>query len=173
MNDFKETSQFEVMTINEVKIAIDREIVSEVIIGAMNRRQYEHVEARVGGWLFDTDEIQPDQTILEIGAGLGFVGSSLSKSGKVKEIISYEANPKLLPLIRETHRLNGVNSEVRNILLGEDDEGTGSLFVPEHFWAAVTGDTGKGTEYLVPKASFKNALQELEPTFLLIDIDRG
>ncbi len=171
MVDSNDTSQFEVMEIDGVTVAFDREIVSEKIIAAMKRRQYEHVEARIGGWLFDTDEVEPGQRILEIGAGLGYVGSSLSKSGKVEKLVSYEANPKLVPLIRETHRLNGANSEVRNFLLGSESTGEGSIFVPDDFWAASTET--KGTEHRIPRASLKDAIAEIKPTFMLIDIEGG
>lgn len=173
MTEENNTSESEVVTMNEIKVAIDGEVVSDQITAAMNRRQYEYVEAHVGGWLYDTDEISPGQRILEIGAGLGFVGSSLNKSGKVEKIFSYEANPKLLPLIREAHQLNDVESEVRHFLLGEEDAGFGSIFVPEHFWAANTRTAGKSIEYKVPNASFKKALVEIQPSFLLIDIEDG
>ncbi len=166
-------AQFEVTTINDVKLAIDRQIVSAPILAAMDRRQYEHVEARVGGWLFDTDEIAAGQIILEIGAGLGFVGSSLNKSGKVEKIYSYEANPKIIPLLTETHRLNNVNSEIHNLILGQESSGTGSLFVPDHFWSATTHSIPKSTEYKIKKASLKNVILDIEPSFMLIDIEGG
>lgn len=173
MSDPSATHKLEEIAIDEVKVAIDREIVSKTIIDAMKRRQYEHVEARIGGWLFDTPEIPSGQRILEVGAGLGFVGSSLFKSGKVEKIVSYEANPRLIPLIQETHRLNGVNSEVRNFLLGADSEGTGSIFVPNDFWAASGTASSQAVEHFVPKASLQATIDEVQPTFMLIDIEGG
>ena len=162
----------EVETIEDISVAIDTKIVSDVIRAAMRRKQYEHVEARVGRALFETDEIQQGQRILEIGAGLGYVGSVLSSTGKVEQILSYEANPNLIPLIEETHRLNGVKSEVRNALLGDQNEGYGTLVVPEHFWAAST--TGaKGQEHQVKYASLSETIAEFAPSFLLIDIEGG
>ncbi len=173
MSDPNAALNLEAIDIEDVKVVIDREIVSETIIAAMKRRQFEHVEARIGGWLFDTPEIPSGQRILEVGAGLGYVGSSLFKTGKVEKIVSYEANPKLLPLIRETHRLNGVNSEVRNFLLGAEGEGTGSIFVPDDFWSASGAASSRATEYAVPKASLQEAIHEVQPTFMLIDIEGG
>ena len=173
MSDPNATRKLEEIAIDDIKVAIDREIVSQTIIDAMKRRQYEHVEARIGGWLFDTPEIPSGQRILEVGAGLGFVGSSLFQSGKVEKIVSYEANPTLVPLIRETHRLNGVNSEVRNFLLGADSEGSGSIFVPTDFWAASGKASSQAVEHSVPRASLQAAVDEIQPTFMLIDIEGG
>lgn len=165
--------KYEIITIDKVQVAIDRSIVSSTIIAAMNKRQYEHVEARLGGQLFDTEEIGQGQVVLEVGAGLGYVGSALFLSGKIQSIISYEANPNLIPLLRETHRLNGVTSDVRNFILGEKSSGMGSIYVPEHFWAAQTERAVKGEVHNVRNCSLQTVINEEKPSFMLIDIEGG
>lgn len=138
--------------IDEIVIAIDRDIVSETIINAMKKKQYEHVEARIGRALLSAETTSSGLRILEIGAGLGYVGSALFQSGKVEKIISYEANPKLIGLIRQTHARNGVNSVVFNVILTNTDEGSSRISMPADFWAASTvGATKDERAYVVKK----------------------
>ena len=155
-------------------VAIDRTLVSAPILGAMAKKQYEHVEARIGTALLQEPQVTGGQVLLEIGAGLGFVGSCLFKTGKIARIEAYEANPNLIPLIRETHRLNGVVSRVCNAIVdGEASGDTTDFFVPADFWAASTRPRSSAERISCPHRSLDEVIRELNPTLLMVDIEGG
>jgi FkbM family methyltransferase len=163
----------ETVDIDGTLIAIDRTLVSEVILGAMRKKQYEHVEARIGSALMNEPSFPGGQILLEVGAGLGYVGSCLFRTGKVERLVCYEGNPSLIPLIKETHRLNGVRSEARNAILGERSDGTTDIYVPKDFWAASTAENPRADKVTVPCASFQQVIADEKPTFLMVDIEGG
>jgi FkbM family methyltransferase len=163
----------ETIDIDGTLIAIDRSLVSEVILGAMRKKQYEHVEARIGSALMNEASFPSGQVVLEVGAGLGYVGSCLFRTGKVDRVVAYEGNPSLVPLIKETHRLNGVQSDVRNAILGQRSEGSTDIFIPKDFWAASTAENPRAERVSVLCASFQQAIANEKPTFLLVDIEGG
>jgi FkbM family methyltransferase len=163
----------EYIDIGGTSVAIDRSIVSEAILGAMAKRQYEHVEARIGAAMLEEDHFPGDQVLLEIGAGLGFVGSRLFKTGKINKIFSYEANAGLIPLIQETHSVNRVVSEVRHAVLGPEGGGDTEFFVPHDFWAASTKPREFSEKLICPRVSLNDAISDTSPTILMVDIEGG
>ena len=59
--------------------------------------------------------IEPKDTVLELGAGLGVVSAAVRKHTAASRIVAFEPNPDLLHLIARTHALNGVaDVEVRH-----------------------------------------------------------
>jgi protein-L-isoaspartate O-methyltransferase len=52
--------------------------------------------------------LQPGDRVLELGAGVGLLWTVAGLVPGVDSVTTVEANPGLIPLIHETHRLNGV-----------------------------------------------------------------
>nr|MDJ0822145.1 FkbM family methyltransferase [Paracoccaceae bacterium] len=62
--------------------------------------------------------VRPGDTVLELGGGIGYMSTLLSVKKKVERVVTYEANPSLIPYIHSVHEANEVeNVEVRNALL--------------------------------------------------------
>ena len=57
--------------------------------------------------------IKAGDRILEIGAGIGVVGATAAKIVGSDQILSYEANHRLLETIEKNYRLNGLSANVR------------------------------------------------------------
>lgn len=86
---------------------------------AIRTRQYEVPEAKRIGKI-----LRPADVVLEIGAGIGFVTALILKNPAVERVISFEANPLLVPMIQRTLADNGVGSqrfELHNAILGAED----------------------------------------------------
>ena len=95
----------------------------------------------------------------------------------VSEILSVEANPALIGLIREVHALNGVgNAEVRNLLLfpdGAEMPATATFHAAEFL---VSSSVKKPTHVAstpveVPCARLSDIIAEFQPTGIVCDIE--
>ena len=69
--------------------------------------RYEWGEARFGARV-----IAHGDTVLELGAGIGFVSSYIRQHSAAARIVCVEANPQLIPYIEEVHRINDIQNTV-------------------------------------------------------------
>ena len=150
-----------------VKINSHR-IHSQWIVDSLIKGYYESDEARSLN-----DLIQPDDRILELGSGLGYVACLAAKKAHRGQVLSFEANPKMVELAKETVQLNSIdNVEIRNGILALD-EGTRKFYVSEHFWESSLEPNSNWNEISVPAESIKATLESFCPNVLLVDIEGG
>ena len=143
-------------------------------IERINAAEYEGIE--INGAL---RIVEPDDTVLELGAGIGIVGAVTSLHKKPKKVVSYEANPALIPYIETLYDMNGLgerNSVKNEILLSAPDRPSS---MPFHLGRSFLGSsilesgTTTATSVDVPTADFNAVLESLQPTILLMDIEGG
>lgn len=157
---------YEVYPNRGVLLPIVPGVFSENVSGSVRAGAYEaHEAAELDGL------IQPGEVILEIGAGCGFISAYCAKSPLVASVHCVEANPKLIDVIRLTHRLNNVSVTVHHEMLGRADA-EADFFVHEDFWASGTHEF-LGKPVRVPVTSFQRRLAEVRPTMLIVDIEGG
>lgn len=141
-------------------------IFSEAVAASVRSGRYEaHEAAELDGL------IQPGEVILEIGAGCGFISTCCAKNPHTQRVHCVEANPRLIEVIRLTHRINGVEVAVHHEVLGRED-GETDFFLHEDFWASGT-HSFLGEPVRVPVTSFQKRLDEVRPTMLIADIEGG
>jgi FkbM family methyltransferase len=158
---------YEVVCCRGIFIPIDRAIISETLITALQGQDYEAIERD----LLDR-VIRRGDVILEIGAGCGYI-STYCALREVASVTCVEANPELIPIIRETHRINGVTATVHNEVLGAED-GTADFYVSPDFWASSTIPTHQTPKAIrVKKTRFQRRLDEIHPNLLVVDIEGG
>lgn len=155
-----------------VTIPIDPDIFSPNIVAALRSGQYEQAEARgLDGIL------EPGERVLEIGAGIGFLSTLVARNPVVDSIRVYEANPKLLPVIRQIHEINQVDTvELRHgVLTHRDVDGHSPFYVRGDFWASSLASEPWGFDYTidVPNVSFAQELLDFHPTLIICDIEGG
>lgn len=119
------------------------------------------------------EKLVPDDVVLELGTGLGFLSAYCAKVVGSKRVFTYEANPELEQSIRDTYALNGVCPVLEMCALGADT-GARTLYVSDEFWESSTLPGGRRLRILtVPCRSFEGELARIRPTFLVIDIEGG
>ena len=65
--------------------------------------------------------VRHGETVLEVGAGIGFMSSHLVRNCGADRVVSFEANPRLIPFIARVHAATGVEGiEVRNAVLSPE-----------------------------------------------------
>lgn len=170
MSDSNEANTY---TINGITLSIPDFIMSPKLHDDLASGTYESRE------IFPIRaNIRPHDVVLELGAAIGFISTVVAKLFDNVHVVSYEANPEMLPIARNNHKINGVDVELREGLV------TG-MAVPDEveFWVDKTFFWDSG---IVPRAHnngsirekvfiksipFHKIISEIRPTVLIIDIE--
>lgn len=84
-----------------VKVPVVAEVISDRMVQVMEKGRYEAGEVKLLRKI-----LRPNDTVLELGAGVGVVSCVAAFVTTPDRVTVVEANPYLVPVIRETHRLN-------------------------------------------------------------------
>lgn len=150
-----------------IKIAVSRNFTRSVK-SVFYRSVYEMSEARCV-----REKISADDVVLEIGTGIGFISSLCSKLIGSENVFSYEANPALIPLIRETYTMNAVNPTLINAFVGAR-RGFVNFYVEEDFPLSSCIRRSPNSEKIrLPCLDVNEEISRIKPSFLIIDIEGG
>ena len=106
---------------------LDRSVLTQKQIRLLRRGRYEEKE-----FAAVTALVRPRDTVLELGAGMGFMSTVAALKNRAARVVAYEANPRMIPYIREVHRLNGVEVDLRHAVLGPAG-GEATFYIREEF----------------------------------------
>jgi len=79
------------------------------------------------------DYLTPNDSVLEIGGAIGFIGLICQKKIGIKNYFCFEANPRTYEILKKNYELNGVEPRVWNMALAHAD-GHVDLEVGSDFW---------------------------------------
>lgn len=116
--------------------------------------------------------LQPDDIVMELGAGLGFISLYCSKRIGSERVFAFEANPQLERYIRRNCELNGLFPNLEICLLSEQI-GKQDFFIKEDFWSSSSISTKNSRPIVVPTRSLNDEIRRIKPTFLILDIEGG
>lgn len=156
-----------------IQLRIDPEFMSPKLIEVIRAGRYEGPEARNIGKI-----IEPGEVILEIGAGIGFMTALMLKNPAVERVISFEANPLLIPKIQRTlddNGLGGQRFELHNAVLANEDVGASIDFhVHQDFWASSLRKTSATIHsFPIPIVGFDETIKAVRPSLIVCDIEGG
>jgi FkbM family methyltransferase len=155
-----------------ISVPFDPRIITPKIERPMRKGRYEGGECAALRRV-----LKPGDRVLELGAGLGLCSTVAAMADGVERVVAIEANPELLPLIRETHRLNGVADKVdlRNGVAVASGGGEIPFYVRPDFWASSmeAGSRGYSRIEVLPAIGLDALLAELRPTVVVCDIEGG
>jgi FkbM family methyltransferase len=160
----------EIVEILGVRIPLDEAVMSPKIRDQLRAGRYETAEARRLPAL-----IEPGERLVELGAGIGFLTALAGLQGKAERIVAVEASPAVVPLIERVHRLNGVDSIVRNAVAVIDKASdTLPFHIHEDLWASsllpIKPRLERGVAQ-VPVLGLAEILAADAPTLLVVDIE--
>lgn len=136
-------------------------IAREIYLGDYEAKEIEIIGKRLAG----------DDVVFEVGAGLGYLSAYCAQRVGSERVFTYEANPELIPVIRETHARNKVSPTVTNALLAKG-EGEREFRVDTDFWAS-SAHRESGRAIAVRQLDLNTELRRVRPSFLIVDIEGG
>ena len=156
-----------------VKVPRSR-FLSEKRIERINAARYERHEIK--GALH---VVRPEDRVLEAGAGLGIVGAVIASKAGAQKVLSFEANPELIPVIRALHEMNdlGDRIELRNQVLfaGEDRPATMTFHLHNSYLgSSLLNDGNRSARAVeVETVDVAEVIAAFQPTVLVMDIEGG
>ncbi|MNE34422.1 hypothetical protein D3C80_1281450 [compost metagenome] len=158
----------------DIDLGIAPHVAGEGIRRSITRGWYEAGEAETAISL-----VKPTDRVLELGGGIGFISTVVTKNCKPAGYIAVEADARLLPIIAKTHRMNDVSSvQVRNCIVTSDpatiSKGHCDFTFGANFWGSSAHiENSKGTTVSVPVFALSNILAETGSNIIIADIEGG
>lgn len=120
--------------------------------------------------------VREGDRVLELGGGLGYMSTLLSVKKKIEKVVTYEANPTLIPYIQSVHEANGVtNVDLRNALLSPEDGDPVKFYIRKNFLGSsmdLDADPDSITDIVeIEKHAITPVLDDLKPNVLVCDIE--
>ena len=148
--------------------------LNDTRIQRMNAGRYEGEE--IAGAL---SVVRPGDRVLELGAGLGVVGAVIARNAHPDAVLSFEANPNLIPHIEALHRLNGLEEvmEVRHqvVAAGPNQPEHMTFHLRNSFLGSSLIDNPRRqtTQVDVPTVPYDTVINTFRPDVLIMDIEGG
>ncbi|MEY8829032.1 FkbM family methyltransferase [Sedimentitalea sp. XS_ASV28] len=152
-----------------VRFPKDGVFITGRIRGSLRSGEYEAKEADAV-----LKAVQDGDTVMELGAGIGFISSVVATHRRVKAVHAFEANPRLIPLIRRVHAENGIdNVNVHNAILGRE-AGTATFYIRQNFLSSSLSRDDEGgviAEEPIEIRPTRATSQDIRPDVLICDIE--
>jgi FkbM family methyltransferase len=114
--------------------------------------------------------LQADDRVLEVGAGIGALGLVAARVCGAENVLSYEPNPKTIPLIRANHDLNQLYPSVREKAITVNG-GTITFFRTDNIISSSLIERDTSVAITVDSDRLSDAINEFRPTILLMDAE--
>jgi len=148
-----------------VKLPTDPDLLPREVIELIFRNRYERQEAELA-----RAELSSDDRVLEIGAGIGFMGTIAARICGSDNVLTYEANPNLEPIIRYTHALNSVAPTLRMRAVAPS-KGEVTFYRNDNIVSSSLIDREFGGGMTVEADAMSDILAGFRPTTIIADIE--
>ncbi|MEM6552394.1 MAG: FkbM family methyltransferase [Planctomycetota bacterium] len=139
--------------------------VTDAVAYSLYRERYESHEMRVLG-----DKIRPDDVLLELGCGMGFIGIACAKKLASGRLVGVEANAELISLIEENYALNGLEIELIHGAIS-DTPGEVEIDFADDFRYSGVGIPGAVRTVKVPAVLLPELLEKYQPSGMVLDVE--
>lgn len=161
----------EVIVSSGIKIPFVPSVITPKIERPMRNNRYEGGECAALRRI-----LRPGDRVLELGAGVGLLSTVAGMIEGIESVTTIEANPDLIPLIRETHRLNDVTCvDLRNGVATAEAGPEIDFYLRPDFWASsMEPDSRPFTRAVkLRRYDLPSLIAEVKPTVIVCDIEGG
>ncbi|HRO41264.1 MAG TPA: FkbM family methyltransferase [Flavipsychrobacter sp.] len=115
--------------------------------------------------------LEPNDRVLELGAGMGFVSTFCAKKIGSDRVFTFEANKKLQPLINKMYAANQVQPTLQFGLLGQGKKQTAFYTHNDSFLASSMHQLEDTTVAVIDQFDLNETIRSIKPTYLVLDIE--
>lgn len=155
----------EVVTVDGVTATTDPALVSKEVRNGLFKETYEEPER-----ILIRGALQKGDRVLEVGGGVGFVSVLCSKIVGAENVLTYEANPKMHPVIRKNFELNGLTPNLRSKAITSDGRDV-TFFISDNIISSSLIEREGGKAQTIPADALDAVLAEWKPTALVMDAE--
>lgn len=116
--------------------------------------------------------LRRDDRVLEIGAGVGLISLACAQIVGEENLLSYEANENLVPIIRKNFEINGMNANIRAKAVTAYGQGI-AFHVSDRIVDSSSMRNRVGQTVSVQSDAIGDVIAEFKPTALVIDAEGG
>lgn len=156
-----------------LQIPYHPDVITERMANVIAKGRYEAGEVRMMQSL-----AKPGDKVLELGAGVGLISTVAAQIVGPENVVAIEANPGLIPIIRETHRRNGMQGVelIHGVGVTRPANGKVPFYLAEHFWASSLTPSAEGEAMAsvdVPEIDINAVIAQHRPDIITMDIEGG
>lgn len=152
-----------------VIIPVDEGVITPNILEAILSGRFEAEEsAQI------REIVRPGDRVLEVGAGIGFISTLLSRCDEVESVLAVEANPLLMDYMTRVHVENGVTKVVRcNAVLTNAAEHSMRFYLRDDFWmgSLMPGPNPYHATVDVPTLNLNEVLRREAISLIVCDVE--
>ncbi len=159
----------QIIETNGIKIPFDPRIITPKIERPMRNNRYEGGECAAL-----REYLEPGDRVLELGSGIGLLSTVAATTQGVEAVTTVEANPELIPVIAETHRINGAtNVTLINGVVSAQPGTHLDFYLRPDFWASSMEPDSRAFKRVVSVPSFQiqDLIEDKNPTVIVSDIE--
>lgn len=151
--------------IDGVRLSTDEAAVPKNIRKLLLEKNYETEERELVN-----ASLQNGDRVLEIGAGIGFVGIACAKICGSEKVLSYEPNPRMKPLIETNYALNGMQPNLRSKVVATAP-GELNFYFSDSVLSSSLVDRDQGAASRVEADGISDVIEEFRPTAIVMDAE--
>lgn len=158
-------------TVNGISLDVPDDMLNERVSGKLSTASYEAHEAHAAQM-----RLRPGMRVLELGAGVGYIASICASVAGPDHVVTVEANPAMLPIIRGNLERNGFGAVrlLHGAVVGAPTGSDAIAFDPKKvFWAGriADEDTDPSKTVDVPQLQLDQLLAEYTPHLVIMDVE--
>lgn len=154
------------ITLDGIRLSTAQDIVPRFVRSALFKGTYEAHERKLARQL-----LRPGDRVLEIGAGIGFISLLCARICGAENVLSYEANLSLEPVIRGNYALNGLRPDLRMRAITVDGRPV-TFFRSDNIVSSSTTDRGNDAERMTVESDrFEDVIAEHGPDVVIMDVE--
>lgn len=149
-----------------VRINSSQEWVPKFVQNLLFKGTYEFAERKMLKSI-----LRPGHRVLEIGCGIGVVGTLAAKIAGAKNVLSYEANPEQSAVIRANYKLNNLSPELRMKAITKDGKQVAFFKNDNVISSSVFERDGTALKLIVESDRFDTVVAEFQPDVIVMDVE--
>jgi len=167
LKNLNSINKFESTIIDGVIFPFDKRFMDEKRFIAIAAGAVEKEEINTAKKYISNNDI-----VVELGAGLGISAARINKLIKPKKHICFEANPTLIPYLKNLFKINKLDIELKNIALG-DNKKIKFYALNDYILSSFSKPINRNDffEIEVETISLQKIIDEYLPTVIFCDIE--